>query len=77
MDFIIGLLRSKEQTTKHAYDSILVMVNKLTKYYHFILYNKTITAPELGYLVLDRLVRYHGLPNTILTNRDKLFTSAY
>ena len=77
MDFITGLPKSKEQTTKHAYDSILVMVDKLTKYCHFIPCNKTITAPELGHLVLDRLVRYHGLPNTILTDRDKLFTLAY
>ena len=53
------------------------MVNKLTKYYHFILYNKTITALELGHLVLDRLIRYYRLLNTILTDRDKLFTSAY
>ena len=77
MDFITGLPKSKEQTTKHAYDSILVMVDKLTKYCHFIPCNKTITAPELGHLVLDRLIRYHGLPDTILTDRDKLFTSAY
>ena len=53
------------------------MVDKLTKYCHFILYNKTITAPELGHLVLDRLIRYYRLPETILTDRDKLFTSAY
>ena len=77
MDFITGLPKSKEQITKYTYNSILVMVNKLIKYYYFILYNKTITVLELGHLVLDRLIRYYRLPDTILTDRDKLFTSAY
>lgn len=59
------------------YDSILVMVDRLTKYTHFIPYIKSITAEELAHLVLDRLIRYHGIPKSFITDRDKLFTSNY
>lgn len=59
------------------YDSILVMVDRLTKYTHFIPCMKSITAEELAHLVLDRLIRYHGIPKSFITDRDKLFTSNY
>jgi hypothetical protein len=77
MDFITDLPLSKDPATNVFYDTILVMVDKLTKYTHFIPCHKTINAPQLGYLVLDRLVRHHGLPLSFITDRDKLFTSAY
>ncbi len=53
------------------------MVDRLTKYSHFIPYSETIIAQQLGCLVLDRLVRYHGIPTVFITDRDKLFTSNY
>jgi transposase InsO family protein len=59
------------------YDSILVMVDRLTKYTHFVPCMKSITAEELAHLVLDRLIRYHGIPKSFITDRDKLFTSNY
>ena len=77
MDFIVKLPKSKDPVTDNKYDSILVMVDRLTKYSHFVPCNETITAPQLGCLVLDRLVRYHGIPTTFITDRDKLFTSNY
>ena len=77
MDFITDLLRSKDPVTGVFSDAILVIVNKLTKYTHFVPYTKTITAEQLGYLVLDRLVRHHSLLLAFIIDRDKLFTSAY
>ena len=77
MDFITRLPPSTELHTVVRYDSILVMVDRLTKYTHFIPCKATLTAEQLGYLVLDRLVRYHGIPKAFITDRDKLFTSAY
>jgi hypothetical protein len=77
MDFITGLPKSKDPVTNMAYDSILVVVDRLTKYCHFIPCTKDITAPRLAHLVLDRVVRHHGLPLALITDRDKLFTSAY
>jgi hypothetical protein len=54
-----------------------VAVDKLTKYAHFIPYSNQSTAEHLGHIVLDRLIRYHGLPKVIISDRDKLFTSNY
>lgn len=77
MDFITKLPLSKDPVTQLSYDSVLVMVDRLTKYSHFIPCNETYTAENLGYLVLDRLVRYHGIPTSFVTDRDKLFTSNF
>ena len=71
------LLKSADLVTGHEYDSILVMVNRMIKYSYFIPYSKTITALQLGCLVLDCLVRYHGIPLVFIIDRDKLFTSNY
>ena len=40
-------------------------------------FKETHTAEQLGHLLLDRLVRDHGVPIMIITNRDKLFMSNY
>ena len=77
MDFITKLPKSTDLVTGQQYNCILVMVDRLTKYAHFIPCSKTITAPQLGCLVLDRLIRYHGIPRIFITDRDKLFTSNY
>ncbi len=77
MDFIVKLPRSEDPVTGNKYDSILVMIDRLTKYSHFVPCNETINAKQLGCLVLDRLVWYHGVPTTFITDRDKLFTSKY
>jgi len=77
MDFIVKLPKLVDLVIGHEYDLILVIVNRLTKYSYFIPYSETITAPQLGCLVLDRLVRYYRIPKVFITNRDKLFTSNY
>ena len=77
MDFITGLPLSEDPVTGLKYDSILVMVDRLTKYSHYIPCNKSLSADQLAHLVLDRLVRYNGIPKNFITDRDKLFTSNY
>jgi len=77
MDFIVKLPKSADPVTGHQHDSILVMVDRLTKYSHFIPCSETISAQQIGCLVLDRLVRYHGMPTVFIRGRDKLFTSNY
>ena len=77
MDFITKLPKSEDPVTRHSYDMILVMVDRLTKYAHFIPANEASTVEQLRYLVLDRLVRYHGFPKIYITDRDKLFISNY
>ena len=55
----------------------MVIVDRFTKYLIVVLFKETHTAEQLGYLLLDRLVRDHGVPITIITDRDKLFMSNY
>ena len=77
MDFIIKLLKSKDLTIKNAFDFILVIVNRLTKYFYIIVFKKTYIAEQLGYIVLNRLIKYYRLLTGITSNRDKLFTLNY
>ena len=77
MDFIVKLPASSDYVTEEVYDSILVIVNRLTKYTHFIPYKETYTAEQLARVVIDRLIRYYGIPSSFVTDRDKLFTSNY
>ena len=77
MDFITRLLPSIEAYIGVSHNTILVIVDRLTKYTYFILCKATLIAKQLGFLVLDRLVRYYGIPKVFVINRDKLFTLAY
>ena len=77
MDFITKLPKSKDPATGEDYDSILVMVDRLTKYSHIIPFKEKYNAEQLGFIVLDRLIRYHGIPEGLTSDRDKLFTSNY
>ena len=56
MDFVVKLLRSEDLVTKVKYDSILVVVDKLTKYAHLILWRETGTVSELANVLLKELV---------------------
>ena len=77
MDFVVKLPRSEDPVTKVKYDSILVVVDKLTKYAHLILWRETGTASELANVLLKELVSQRGLPTKIISDRDKLFTSKF
>ncbi len=59
------------------FDSILTIVDRLTKYTMFISFKKTTTAPVLTYTILQELINNHGLPKEFITDRDKLFTSKF
>ena len=77
MDFITRLPPLIEVYTRVSYDIILVIVDRLTKYTYFIPYKAILTAKQLGFLVLDRLIRYYRIPKVFVIDRDKLFTLAY
>ena len=77
MDFITDLPLLKEPVNAAFYNAILVIVDRLTKYTHFVPTQKTISAEQLAYTVLDRLVRYYSIPCVFIIDQDKLFTSAY
>ena len=71
------LLPSINPATKVTYDLIVVIVDKLTKYAIIIPFKETYNASELGWVILDRLIRDHGIPKSITSDRDKLFTLNY
>jgi len=77
MDFVTDLPVSEDHATKTKYNGILVVVDRLTKYSHFIPYRTNFTAPQVASLVIDRCIRHHGIPRRFITDRDKIFTSNF
>jgi IS30 family transposase len=71
MDFITNL------PPINGKDSILVVVDRLTKMAHFTPCSKSITVEEVAQLVLDWIVRLHGLLEEIMSNRGPLFASTF
>lgn len=72
IDFITGL-----PETTSGNDQIIAYTDKLTKMVHFTATIKTITAPELAAIFCRDIVRLHGMPIRIVSDRDKLFTSTF
>ena len=77
MDFIVKLLVSREPGSARLCDTILVIVDRLTKAAKFVPMEETITAEECAYEVTKALILEHGMPEEFITDRDKLFTSKY
>ena len=68
------MLLLKDLITGVEYNSILVIIDRLTKYIILILYLKSSTAKDLAYAFYKEVVAHYGLPESILLDRDKLFT---
>ncbi|GJU15109.1 putative reverse transcriptase domain-containing protein [Tanacetum coccineum] len=71
MDFITKLPR-----TSSGYDSIWVIVDRLTKSAHFIPMNEKYKMEKLTRLYLKEIVCRHGVPVSIISNRDPRFASS-
>ena len=59
------------------YDSILIIVNQLTKMVHYKPVKVTIDVSGLAKVIIDVVVWHHGLPDSILTDRGSFFTSKF
>ncbi|CAI7839865.1 unnamed protein product, partial [Closterium sp. NIES-54] len=70
LDFITGL-----PSTSRGHDSILVVIDKFSKMGHFIPTNATATAEATACLFFDRIITIHGIPATLISDRDPKFTS--
>ena len=73
MDFIIKLLTSKDLVIKVKYDSILVIIDRFTKYIRFELYKEAIGVEELVWTVLRSLIANHGTLEEIISDRGSVF----
>jgi len=69
MHFITDLPKSDE------YDTILVVIDRLTKMSHYIPCSKDLDGRQFANLFMKEIVRLHGLPHDIITDRGTLFTS--
>jgi hypothetical protein len=72
MDFIMGLPR-----TQSGYDSIWVIVDRLTKVAHFIPVKITYYGLQLEELYMSRIVCLHRVPKKIVSDRGTQFTSQF
>jgi len=72
IDFIVRLL-----TTQKGNDSIWVIVDRLTKSAHFILVQIVYRPHQYVELYITHIVRLHGIPRTIMSNRGPQFVNCF
>ena len=72
MDFVNGLPK-----TLKGNDSIWVIVDRLTKVAHFIPVRTKYSGDKLAQLYVDNIVKLHGVPSRIVSDRDTQFTSKF
>ena len=72
MDFVSSL-----PLTQRKHDAIWVIIDRFTKSTHFILVRIDYSMDQLAELYVDEIVRLHGVPLSIVSNRDPRFTSRF
>ena len=72
MDFVIGLPK-----TQKWMDSIWVIIDRLTKSAHFLPVKTSFNADRLVVLYMNEIVRLHGVPKSIVSDRDSKFVSRF
>ena len=72
MDFVVGLPR-----TQQGYDAIWVIVDRLTKSAHFLPVKVSYSLDKLAEIYIREVVKLHGVPFSIVLDRDLRFTSKF
>ena len=72
MNFVFKLPR-----TQRRHDGIWVIVDRLTKSAHFLAVKETFSLQRLAELFIREIVRLHGVPVSIVSNRNACFTSKF
>lgn len=71
MHFITGLPKAK------GYEAIMVLVDRLSKYVHFVLLKHPYYVKNLDDVFVKEVIRLHGIPISIVSNRDLVFVSNF
>ncbi|KAJ3690878.1 hypothetical protein LUZ61_020042 [Rhynchospora tenuis] len=71
MDFIVGLPKSDGK------EVIWVVVDRLTKYAHFVSLSHSYNAASVAQAFIENIYKLHGLPSSIVSDRDPVFTSLF
>lgn len=58
-------------------DTIMMVVNRMTKYAHFITVSHPYTTKDIANLFINEIVRLHGFLSSIVSNMDKVFLSNF
>jgi hypothetical protein len=77
LDFIVKLPPLVKPITEVVFDSILIIIDRLTKYGYFILYKESLSAEELVYAFNKHIVGNYRILKEIISDKDKLFTSRF
>jgi hypothetical protein len=71
MDFVEGYPKSGR------FDGVLVIVDKFSRYAHFLPISHPYSAASVARLFLDNIFKLHSMPKSIISDRDRVFTSAF
>ena len=71
MDFVEGLPKSQMK------EVVMVMVDRFTKFVHFVALSHPYIASKVATLYMQNVFKLHGMPTSIVSNRDPIFTSHF
>lgn len=77
MDFIVKLPKSKDPLTGTEYDSIFVIIDRLSGYGHFVPYIEATDSEAMAYTILRTVFAQHGTPSEIISDRGTMFRSNF
>lgn len=77
MNMIVKLPKSKETVTGTQYDSILVIIDKLTKDAYMLPWKEQATSQDLAYAQHRNIISQHGIPSKIISDTGTVFTSKF